>query len=102
MVNKEKNRGFETSSLDCSKTCERTITDNDGTGVLVGFNKNLFLSRLGQVLCKNLCFLYQVFAPASLVSFRSVQTLRSHLVRAKAYPVGERLIGSMKCNKLCF
>ena len=30
------------------------------------------------------------------VSFRSVRTLRGHLVRAK---VGERLIGSRKCNK---
>ena len=40
--------------------------------------------------------------PASLVSFRSVGTLRNHLVRAKVYLVGKRLIGSRKCNKNCF
>ena len=33
------------------------------------------------------------------VSFRSVRTLRNHLVRAKVYQVGERLVGSRKCNK---
>ena len=33
------------------------------------------------------------------VSFPSVRTLRSHLVRAKVYSVGERLVGSRKCNK---
>ena len=30
-----------------------------------------------------------------------MRTLRSHLVRAKVYPVGERLVGSRKCNKYC-
>ena len=63
------------------------------------------LRRLGQVICKNLCFLYQdeeakqVFSPAPFVLFRSVRTRRSHLVRAKIYPVKERLVGSRKCNK---
>ena len=28
-------------------------------------------------------------------------TLRSHSVRAKVYPVGERLVGSRKCKKNC-
>ena len=28
-----------------------------------------------------------------------MRTLRSHLVRARVYPVGERLVGSRKCNK---
>ena len=37
--------------------------------------------------------------PPSFFSFRSVRTLRSHLVKAKVYPVGERLVGSRKCNK---
>ena len=57
---------------------------------------------------KNLCFLCQdeevkqVFNPAFFVSFHSVRTFRSHLVRAKVYPVGEPLVGSRKCNKnLC-
>ena len=58
-------------------------------------------------MSKNLCFLYQdeevrqVFNPAPFVSFRIVRTLRSHLVRARVYPVGERLVGSRKCNKNC-
>ena len=30
-----------------------------------------------------------------------MRTLRSHLVRAKVNSVGERLVGSMKCNKNC-
>ena len=34
-----------------------------------------------------------------VVSFSSVRTPRSHLVRAKVYPVGERLVGSKKCSK---
>ena len=32
---------------------------------------------------------------------RSDRTLRSHLVRAKVYPVGQRLVGSRKFNKSC-
>ena len=68
-------------------------------------NCNPALCRLGQVIGKNLCFLYQheevkqVFSPAPFVSFRSKRTLRSHLVRSKVYPVGERLVGSRKCSK---
>ena len=70
-------------------------------------NYNPILCRLGQVMSKNFCFLYQdeevrqVFNPAPFVSFRIVRTLRSHLVRARVYPVGERLVGSRKCNKNC-
>ena len=41
----------------------------------------------------------QVFNPAHFVSFRSVSTLKSHLIRANFYPVGERLAGSRKSNK---
>ena len=58
-------------------------------------------------MCKNLYFLYQheeveqVFNPAPFLLFCSVRTLRSQLVRAKVYPVGERLVGSKKCNKNC-
>ena len=68
-------------------------------------NYNPFLNCLGQTRHKNLCFPYQdeeikqVFIPAPFVSCRSVRTLRSHLVRAKVYPVGERLVESRKCNK---
>lgn len=32
---------------------------------------------------------------------RSDRTLRSHLVRAKVYPVGQRLVGLRKFNKSC-
>ena len=56
-------------------------------------------------MCKNPCFLYQdeevkkVFTSAPFVSFRSVRTLKNQLIRAKGYPVGEKLVGSRKCNK---
>ena len=33
------------------------------------------------------------------VSFPSVRTLRNHLMRAKVYSVGERLVGSRKFNE---
>ena len=64
-----------------------------------------FLSHLGQVISKNLCFLYQdeevqqIFTFAHIVSSLSVRTLRSHLVRAKVYSVEERLVGPRKCSK---
>ena len=48
MVNKETKRGLETPSLGCSK-----ISEKSGTGVPLMVNYNLFLSRLGQVICKN-------------------------------------------------
>ena len=62
-----------------------------------------FLCHLGQTIRKNIFLLYQdeevkrVFPPAPFVSFRTARTLRSHLVRAKVYPVQERLVGSRKC-----
>ena len=68
-------------------------------------NYNPVRCRLGQVIYKNHCFLYQdkevnqVFNPASFALFRSVRTLRSDLVWAKVYPVAERLVGSRKCDK---
>ena len=54
---------------------------------------------------KNLCFLYQdeevkqFFTSTTFVSFRNDITLRSHLVRAKVYLVGQRLVGSRIYNK---
>ena len=68
-------------------------------------NYNSVRCSLGQVIYKNHCFLYQdkevnqVINPALFVLFRSVRTLRSDLVWAKAYPVAERLVGSRKCDK---
>ena len=105
MVHKETKKALESPSLGRSKISERSVSGNGGTGVPLVVNYNPILCRLGQVIRKNLCFLYQdeevkqVFSPAPFVSFRSVRTLRSHLVRAKIYPVGERLVGSRKCNK---
>ena len=93
MVNKETKRALESSSLGCSNTSERSVSGNCGTGVPLVVNCNPILCRLGQVIRKNLCFLYQdeevkqVFKPGLFVSFCSVRTLRSHLVRAKIYPV---------------
>ena len=106
MVNKETKRALESPSLGRSKTSERSVSGNGGTEVPLVVNYNPILCRLGQVIRKNLCFPYQdeevkqVFNRVSFVSFRSVRTLRSHLVRAKVYPVGERLVGSRKCNKV--
>ena len=105
MVNKETKRALESPSLDHSKTSERRVSGNCGTGVPLVVNYNPILCRLGQVLRKNFCFLCQyekvkqVFNPAPFISFRSVRTLKSHLLRAKDYPVGERLVGSRKYNK---
>ena len=105
MVNKETKWALESPSLGCSKTSERSVSGNCGTGVPLVVNYNPVLCCLGQVICKNLCFLHQdeevkqVFNPAPFFSFCSVRTITSHLGRAKVYPVGERLGGSKKCNK---
>ena len=86
MVNKETKRELESPSLGRSKTSERSVSGNGGTGVPLVVNYNPILYRSGQVIRKNLCFLYQdeevkqVFNPAPFVLFRSVRTLRSHLV----------------------
>ena len=59
---------------------------------------NPFLCHLGQTIRKNLFLLYQdeevkrVFTPAPFVSFRTARTLRTHLVRAKVYPVEKGLL----------
>ena len=98
MVHKETKKALESPSLGRSKISERSVSGNGGTGVPLVVNYNPILCRLGQFICKTLCFLHQeeevkqVFNPAPFVSFRSVRTLRCHLVRAKVYPVGERLV----------
>ena len=48
---------LETSSLGRSKTSERSVPGNGGTGVPLAINRNTFLSRLGQVMRENICFL---------------------------------------------
>ena len=103
---KEKKRALESPSFGCSKTSERSVSGNYGTRVLLVVHYKPILCRLGQVIRKNLCFLYQdeefkrVFNPVPFVLFRSVRTLRSHLVRAKVYPIGEELLGQGNVTKI--
>ena len=59
MVNKETKRALESPSLGCSKTSERSVSGNGGTEVCLVVNFNPIFYLLGQVICKNLCFLYQ-------------------------------------------
>ena len=102
MVNKETRRALESPSLRRSKTSERSASCNCENRVPLVVN---YIFIVQGNLYVQVCFLYQdeevkqVFNPAPFVSFRSVRTLRSHLVRARVYPVGERLVGSRKCNK---
>ena len=59
MVNNKTKRTFESPSLGQSKTSERIVSDNGGTGVPLLVHKNPILFRLVQVMRKHLCFLYQ-------------------------------------------
>ena len=93
MVSKETKRTLESPSLGRSETSERSASGNCGTGVPLVVNCNPILCRLGQVIRKDFCFLYQaeevkqVFNPAFFVSCRSVRTLRNHLFRAKGIAI---------------
>ena len=49
MVNKKTKKAFESNSLGQSKTSERIVSSNGGTGVPLAVNKNPILFRLGQV-----------------------------------------------------
>ena len=86
---------LECPSLRHSKTSGRSVSGNGGPGVPIMVNYNPILCRLEQVIRKNLCFLYQdeevkqVSKPVPFVSFRSVRTLMSDLVRVEFYSVGE-------------
>ena len=59
MVNKETKKTLESPSLARSKTSERSVSGNCGTSVPLVVNYNPIRCRLGQVIRKNLCFLYQ-------------------------------------------
>ena len=59
MINKETKRALESHSLGRSKTSERKVSGNCRTGVVLVINYNPVLCHLGQVIRKNLCFLYQ-------------------------------------------
>ena len=62
---------LESPSLGRSKTSERSLSGNCGTGVPLVVNYNCIIYCLGQVIHKNLCFLFQdeevkeVFNPAT-------------------------------------
>ena len=56
---KETKKTLESPSLARSKTSERSVSGNCGTRVPLVVNYNPILCRLGQVIRKNLCFLYQ-------------------------------------------
>ena len=104
MVNKKTKRSLETPSLGCSKISEISALGNGGIGEPLLINYSLFLCRLGLVIRKNLCFLYQdeevkkVFTPPRFVSFCSIRTIRSYPVRVKVYLAGEKLVGPRKSN----
>ena len=59
MFNKETKRALESPSLGHSKRSERSVSGNCGTWVQLLVNYNPALCCLGQVIRKNLCFLYQ-------------------------------------------
>ena len=64
-----------------TKTYERSVSGNCGTRVPLVVNCNPILCRLGQVIRKNRCFLYQdeevkqVFNPAPLFHFVVLELL---------------------------
>ena len=93
MVNKETKRALESPSLGRSKTSERNVSGNGGTGISLVVYYNPIFCCLGNVICQNLCSLHQdeevkqVLNLAPFVSVHSVRTLRNHLVRAIVYPV---------------
>ena len=107
MVNKDTKRSLETPSLGCSKISEISVLANGGIEEPLVINYSLFLCRLGLVIRKNLCFLYQdeevkkVFTPPPFVSFCSIRTIRSYPVRVKVYLAGEKLVGSRKRCQVC-
>ena len=77
--------------------------DKKNVGVSFVATYHTHLKNMNKKTKKHIKHLYadpevrSVFAPLPFVSFRSVQNLRSHLVRSKLYPQ-ERKIGSSKCN----
>ena len=103
IVNKETKRSLDPyiSSFD-NKSKKNTLGDRQ-KGIFSVVTYNPFLCHLSKTIRKNLFLLYQdeeikrVFTPASFVSFCIARTLRTHLVRAKVYPLEVRLVGSIKC-----
>ena len=103
IVNKETKRALESSIGSFNHRSKKITQDDRQKGITLVVTYNPFLCHLGLTIRKNLFLLYQdeevkrVFTPAPFLSFRTAGTLRTHLVRAKVYPVEERLVGSRKC-----
>ena len=103
IVNKETKRALESSIGSFNNRSKNITQDDRQKGVPLVVTYNPFLCHLGQTIRKNLFLLYQdeevkhVFTPAPFVSFCTARTLWTHLVRAKVYPLQERLVGSRKC-----
>ena len=56
MINKETKKALESPSLGCSKTSERSVSGNGGTGVPLVVNYNPTFCRFAQVIRKSLFF----------------------------------------------
>ena len=103
IVNKETKRALESSISSSYDKSKKNTQGDRQKGIPLVVTYNPFLCHLRQTIRKNLFLLYQdeevkrVFTPAPFVSFRTARTLSTHLVRAKVYPVEERLVGSRKC-----
>ena len=103
VVNKETKRALESSISSSNNKSKKNTQGDRQKGIPLVVTYNSFLCHLGQTIRQNLFLLYQdeevkrVFTPAPFVSFRTARTLRTHLLRAKVYPVEERLVGLIKC-----
>ena len=99
IVNKETKRALESSIGSFNNRSKKITQDDRQKGIPLVVTYNPFLCHLGQTIRKNFFLLYQdeeakcVFTPAPFVSFRTARTHRTHLVRAKVYPVEESLLG---------
>ena len=59
IVNKDIKRALYIPSWHYSRTSERTVSGNCGTGAPLVVNYNPIICHFGQVISQNLCFLYQ-------------------------------------------
>ena len=90
IVNKETKRALESSICSSNNKSKKNTQGDRQKGIPLVVTFNPFLCHQGQTIRKSLFFLYQdeevkrVFTPAPFVSFRTVRTIRTHLVRAKS------------------
>ena len=80
------------------------VTGPKKNGVALVLTFNSVLENFNNVIRKHVTILYRdravkaLFTPAPFVAYRTGYSLKSHLVRAKVYPL-ERIVGSQRCNK---